>query len=83
MSLLPKPCGMVTLDDFSGRESSTTSRPSHCGVIFSFVRMVKTHTNLGSGLEQTILTERNEQFLVNNTDFMLFYPVLMFYFLFS
>jgi len=32
---------------------------SHYGVIFFSLRMGETHTSWGSGLEQTVLTERN------------------------
>ena len=43
--------GIATLDHFPDEKSLTASWPSHCGVIFSSLRMVEARINWGSGLE--------------------------------
>ena len=45
------PFGTATPDDLPADKPSTASQLSHCGVIFSSLRMAETHTNWGSGLE--------------------------------
>jgi len=41
--------GTATLDNLPAVKSSTVSRPSHCGVIFSSLRIAQTCSNWGSG----------------------------------